>query len=77
MSYIVAATFETDGDNLPTACAELLTEPWLRLLSRDEENQTVTLDMVGDYDSKQETVRKLANRLIDAGVISFEIRHSY
>ena len=77
MSYIITATFEMDGDNRRAACTELLTEPWLRLLRRDEENQTVTLDMVGDYDSKQETVRKLTNRLIDAGVVSFELRHSY
>lgn len=79
MSYIITATFDTDKDseNRVTALDDLLHESWIRLLSKDEENEAATVDIRGSFNEREALTRKLANRLIDAGVIRFSIGHSY
>ena len=37
----------------------------------------LTLDIRGDFDKQQELTRWFCNQLIDAGVLTFEIHHSY
>lgn len=78
MSYIITATIlEDDPMNSRDGVRCLLTVPEIRLLSRDTENETVTLDMRGDYETNGEQVRWLCNKLVNAGILRFQIDHSY
>lgn len=78
MSYIIVATFSEDRQRgFPRAAAKLLKVPEIRLLRRDAENELVSLDMRGDFDRKAELTREFCGHLIDAGVVEFDIHHSY
>jgi hypothetical protein len=78
VSYIITATIPVgDALNARGAIETLLREPEIRLLHRDEENETVTLDMRGDFDRNAVQTRWLCNKLVDAGILRFQIGHSY
>lgn len=75
MSYIIVAEFPED--RYPGAVVRLLAVPEIRLLRRDKENEIVHFDIRGDFDRAAEQTRWFCNHLIDAGVLSFSIHHSY
>jgi len=73
MSYIITATFPDDHAKLIT----LLENRDIRTLRHDTENEMVTVDMRGDFETNVDQTRWLCGKLLDAGIIEFEIRHSY
>jgi len=78
MSYIITATIPLGAEvNARDGVSALLQEREIRFLRRDDENEMVTLDMRGDFDRNAEQTRWLCNKLIDAGILKFEIGHSY
>lgn len=78
MSYIITATIPlSEAMNRHDGVDVLLSDPLIRLLRRDEENETVTLDMRGDFDVNDQQVRWLCERLVNAGIVKFQIGHSY
>lgn len=78
MSYIITVTIPTDDAmNHGHGVDALLRDPLIRFLSRDTENETTTLDMRGDFDDNAHQVRWLCNKLVDAGILRFQIGHSY
>jgi hypothetical protein len=75
MGYIITVTIPDHAMNRDEGVRQLLTDPLIRLL-REDDGETV-LDMRGDYDRNAEQVRWLCGKLIDAGVLEFDIGHSY
>lgn len=78
MSYIITVTVPLDeAVNHRYGVDALLRDPLIRFLRRDTENDTITLDMRGDFDDNAHQVRWLCGKLVDAGILEFEINHSY
>lgn len=77
MSYIITATIRECAINRSTGVDDLLKDSKIRLLSKDTEDGQVVLDVSADFDDNAETVRWLCGKLIDAGILEFDIGHSY
>ena len=72
MSYIIVATVSLEAEenffgNIENVDACILRQ-W---------KGYINFDIRGDFSKSKELTKKLCNTLIDAGFISFEIRHSY
>lgn len=72
MGYIITATFDDDHAKLLT----LLENREIRTLKHDTENEMVTVDMRGDFDRQAQQTQWLCEKLVAAGILEFEIRHS-
>lgn len=76
MGYIITATIPlAEAQNSRDGVNVLLREPEIRLLRRDEENETI--DMRGDFDCNDKQVQWLCEKLIAASILEFTIHHSY
>lgn len=82
MSYIVVASFYEDAEvNLGGDLNRLLADERVRLLSREGESplsgsHPTKVDIRGDHEAVRETTLYLASRVIEAGFVEFDIRHS-
>lgn len=72
MSYIIVAEVDTEAEENYHGDK---TKVDARILS--EYDSYIKFDIKGEHDKKPELTMKLCKTLIDAGYMSFDIRHSY
>jgi hypothetical protein len=78
VSYIITATIPIGQEmNRAGGVDELLANPKIRLLHRDSVEDLVVLDVAADFDTNKDTVRWLCRLLVDAGILEFNISHSF
>lgn len=76
MSYIIYAEFfkpYDHRDDVPMDWKDRL--KGCRILS--EGSEIISVDIPGKFGEEQERTRRLCNALIDAGITTFKIGHSY
>lgn len=75
MSYMVVAEVNT-GEELNQAIGDRTAiPPGLRVLS--ERDGIITFCISGEFGEEKERTASMCKALIDAGYVSFSIRHSY
>jgi hypothetical protein len=72
MSYIIVAEVALDVEENHAGKVEKVDA---RILSRRGEN--ITFDIRGEFGKEKELTKKMCMALINAGFVSFDIRHSY